>query len=583
MKLKSTCSICNKPLELKSEVLIGTEGYLRGYKCGHSFWESASPEPSEVLEYDFTSNNGQKAAYPYQQDGVRFIEKTGFNCIIADPMGLGKTIQALLAAREAENPDGSPKFKSILGIVKPNTIYQWYEESKEWFDPGLWSVFRIDGTKGFIPPGFRLYLLSMDTLSRFMSKKNGGLSTLKSLGIDLVIVDECHSFKNTESARSKALVEFLQLIGTEIREVELKYHCRHCELEWQEVKEIAFDLRRNVATETKWSRCPQCGRSFAQAEKIEADKKVGLILLSGTPIKSRADEYFIPLNLIRPDIFTSQAHFRRRWLQKDDNNKWTRIHPYMKEEFDKLTSHFILRREKNEVLDLPPFRRTFETIYVEDETLKTQYNLALADLATKARNLHKLSYFDVKENLMTLRRITGMAKVSFAVEYIDTFLDTTEKEKIAIGIMHDGVRDAIFYALSKRGIPVLKYSGEDSTEQKNRTQKLFQTSPEHRVIIINMVSGGVGLNLQACNNILCLERMWTAADEEQFEGRFWRNGQTLPVLAEYMLAHGTIDAWTSALVEHKRQVCGETLDGWDFQSDPQLLRDLVEKIISHKL
>ena len=50
-----------------------------------------------------------------------------------------------------------------------------------------------------------------------------------------------------------------------------------------------------------------------------------------------------------------------------------------------------------------------------------------------------------------------------------------------------------------------------------------------------------------------------------------------------MIAKGTIDEYFSNLVEPKRQICGETLDGWDFASDRNALRDLVEETVSHRL
>ena len=184
---------------------------------------------------------------------------------------------------------------------------------------------------------------------------------------------------------------------------------------------------------------------------------------------------------------------------------------------------------------------------------------------------------------MTLRRITGMAKVSFATEYVDVFLDTTEGEKIAIGVHHEAVRDNLYYAFKERGFNPLKLSGEDTAERKEWVRKEFCERPERRVLIVNILAGGVGLNLQACNNVLVLERQWNAADEEQFEGRFNRQGQKLPVLAEYMLAEGTIDEYFSAMVEKKRMICGETLDGWDFTSDKNALRDLVEQTVAKKL
>lgn len=585
MRLLTPCPACEKPLELKSSVSIGTE-FLNTYKCGHTFVEESQGEASRLggkESLTLESLDGKKKAFDFQADGIQFVIDSGFNCLIADPMGLGKTIQSLLAARNGG-------FKKILVLCKASCTYQWFEESKEWYSHDMWSAWIIKGTKDFIPPGFQCYIMSMDTMSRIVNKKEK-FHELKNLGFDLLIVDECHSFKNPDSSRSQALVAFLSDIShTEIDRM-IRFNCPMCRETWTDTAKVKINLRGNTSSArlSHHSICPQCQAyciSGAQKDVVDERErpKLGLILLSGTPIKNRADEYFIPLNLLAPQRYTSLTQFRRYYLKQDPyNGKWNRFDNYMYEQFQKETSKFIIRREKNGVLSLPPFRRTFETVYIDDPAVKIAYNKELANLAAAAGAKANLSFYDIQENLMTLRRIIGVAKCSFAIEYVDTFLDTTEDEKIAIGVHHEAVRDRLFYELQERGFNPLKLSGEDSAERKNTIVKQFTNDPQKRVLIVNMVAGGVGLNLQVCNNILVLERQWNAADEEQFEGRFNRQGQSRPVLAEYMITKGTIDEYFSNLVESKRQICGETLGDWGFTSDPNALRDLVDATVAHRL
>ena len=546
--LKSQCTVCGKNLVLLSQHTFGTEKLLF-YRCGHAFVEDLTKRWHSTLTMDdFISATGSKEAYDYQKDGISFIHETDFNALVADPMGLGKTIQAILAARSARNPDGSQRFKKILVLVKAATTFQWLSECREWYSQNLWSSFLIQGTKGMILPGFQIYICSMDTFSRYAKidkehkRPDGSCNVIFNRDwtnfakdIDLLIIDECHSFKNTESNRSRVLVSLIEQFGIEHK-----------------------------------------------------------VLLSGTPIKNRADEYFIPLNLLRPRHFTSLSSFRYQWLDQDPNTKkYTRIKRYKLDDFQELTKDFILRREKRDVLqNLPPFRRTFEAVFCDDENLKKLYNQNLTELEEITRN-GKFSYWDISDNLMTLRRITGLMKVPFALEYIETFLECTEdnghSEKIAIGVHHIGVRDALYASLTARGHKVLKISGEDSAEQKEHAKNVWRTDPSYRVLIVQMLAGGVGLNLQTknCQTMLGLEREWNAADEEQFEGRFWGRAEldTMPpaFLAEYMIVDGTVDLDFCKMVEKKRQICGETLDGWEFTNDPVALRELVEKIVRKKL
>ena len=596
MKLSAACTVCQKPLQLQSETRV-CEGWYRTYKCGHAFFElpsAASTNGDLVLDYQSCTKS--KAAFDFQKDGVQFMMRALANSggvLCADPMGLGKTIQSALVARESRASDSTPKYKSILTVVKSATTYQWFAESKEWFDAGLWSVFMIQGTKGFIPPGFRMYILSMDTLSRFM-KTPALAQVLKSLAIDLVIVDECHSFKNPDSARSQALVAFLQDISqTEISR-DFMLSCIMCGEKWSESVKIKINCR-NKQSDIQYRHatvCPKCKSRVVQyQDRIVLDDKErtkGLILLSGTPIKNRAEEYFIPLNLMRPDIFTNLQSFRRQWLVQNDDGKWNRIAPWRLEDFREVTKDFIIRREKNEVLSLPAFRRSFDKIGIESEEFKTAYNTALDALQERVNELaaegKEMGFFEVEANLMSLRRIVGLAKVPAAIEYVEEFLESTENEKIAIGIHHISVRDNLYFALKQKGIRVIKLSGEDSAERKDQILKEFARDPELRVIIINMIAGGVGLNIQMANNILTIERQWNAADEEQFEGRFHRQGQLLPVHNSYMIAEGIpVEDKFSVMVEDKRKLCAEALDGWDFRQDRNAVRDIVMSSLSMRI
>ncbi len=600
MRLTTQCSICHKPLQLVSETAFGND-YLRNYKCGHAFYERAEAAPLPIPDWEtknrrnYSACNGStKAAFDFQKEGVEFIFKSNFNCLIADPMGLGKTIQSLLAAREAKFPDGSRRFKTILGVVKAATTYQWFGEGKEWFDAGLWSIFMIQGTKGFIPPGFGMYIISMDTLSRFM-KTPAGTKILKDLNIDLVIVDECHSFKNPDSARSQALVAFLQDLSiTEISR-SLTLGCAACGHQWQKEIKLKVNCRTNKGTiaDYQHGNCPECGALFGHSTQHTLtleERTKGLILLSGTPIKNRAEEYFIPLNLMKPEVFTNLQSFRRNWLTQDPNTgKWNRIQHWRKEEFDKVIAPFIIRREKNAVLkDLPPFRREFERIEIDDPKFKESYNRALEVIQQRvdeaAARGKELSALDMQENLMMLRRIVGLSKVSHGLAFVEEFLESVENEKIAIGIHHEGVRDNLYFALRQKGIRVLKLSGEDSAERKNQILNEFNSNPEIRVLIINMIAGGVGLNIQSANNVLTLERQWNAADEEQFEGRFHRQGQTLPVCNTYLIAAGIpVEDYFTTMVEQKRKICGESLDGWDLSGDKAAMSDLMYRSLQTRL
>lgn len=503
----------------KSLGLETVEAPLNG-KVSHAspYVSTAIEEPPPIVEPErdktpYLSVDHSMCGYDYQMDGVDFILKTNFTCLIADAMGLGKTIQTLLACK-LKKQEVTP----TLFILKPTLIFQWCKEYHKWVDPSVFAIMPIV-SRAQIIPGMPAYAISMDFLAR-----KGVLESLKPLGIKCIVVDESHSFKDPSSARTIALIKLIQENRIEKR-----------------------------------------------------------VFLSGTPIKNRADEYFTILNLLAPHIFRDLASFKRNWLIANEKGQYTRIAPWRLEEFKKKIAQWVLRREKHEVKkSLPKLRRDYQFREIDDPRIKESYNRTLGLFQSFMSNTAGINSKDILGWLARLRSITGQAKCQMALDWSQEFLDSTE-DPLCIGIHHTAVRDTLYYVFEAAGYRPLKYSGEDSPYTKERTIQKF-TSGENRLLILNQVAGGTGLNLQTCSNALVLERQWSSSEEAQFEGRFDRDGQVNDVMITYLMARGTIDEFFHDMVETKRKIFGETISAnWDLVSDMHSLKDLAERTIANPL
>ncbi len=250
-KLTYNCPICEKPLVESKVVQIG-ESKLIQYKCGHLF--SRDITRIDTSKLDFTSVDGSgKTAREYQKTGIEFILNSDFNCIIGDQMRLGKTPQALLALKNAYK-ERTP----CLQIVRGANLWQWVRENKVWCDSLPNGIFPIIGTQAWIPHGFSCYVISMDTFGanarckcghRYHEEKckgngksceckvyesdgQGIRDKLKQIPFKLIIADEAHSFKNTGSNRSQALVDFVSFLNTGETNTYLDFTCNRCNHEW---------------------------------------------------------------------------------------------------------------------------------------------------------------------------------------------------------------------------------------------------------------------------------------------------------------------------------------------------------------
>ena len=582
-KLTTHCDICGKPLVETFAIGVSDTEVLQGYKCGHSFVKEKTGALKSVKTHAIDGSG--KIARAYQEDGIKFIldppePNEPFNCIIGDQMRLGKTPQALLAL-QSDYENRTP----ALILVRSANLYQWIREYKVWTDTLPLGIYPIVGTKSFIPPGFSAYIISMDTFSR-----KGMVEALLAFGFKLVIVDEAHSFKNTESLRSKALIQFLHDISeTEITKT-LDFQCVMCHRKWTEDVKIKVNLKYSTKESLFQHRtqCPVCFAKHAMAvQKLDekARSACGIIMLSGTAIKNRAEEYFVPLNIVAPERFPSLERFRRDWLEQDGKGKWSRVNHRRYDAFKELIRPYVLRREKEDVFtDLPQLNRVFTVITIEDQRLKDAYNNVLDRLEAEMVSNPNYSFFSSIGELNILRQICGMAKVGWTADYAETMLMDSDKAKLAIGIHHHSVRDNLSYALSQFG--VMKLSGEDSAEKKDYIMRTFETGPE-RILIANMLAGGVGMDFHYVDNVLILERQWSAADEEQFEFRFYNPDKAIKnrsTNVEYIIAKGTIDEWFYDMVEEKRTIFGETIGThWSLSQDQSSFKQLLEQTVSHRL
>ncbi|KIP06728.1 hypothetical protein PHLGIDRAFT_72252, partial [Phlebiopsis gigantea 11061_1 CR5-6] len=62
-----------------------------------------------------------------------------------------------------------------------------------------------------------------------------------------------------------------------------------------------------------------------------------------------------------------------------------------------------------------------------------------------------------------------------------------------------------------------------------------------KVLLMTIQSGGTGLNITSCNNVIVLDPWWNPYLEEQAIGRVHRIGQTKPVHVYRIVAEDTIE------------------------------------------
>jgi len=160
-------------------------------ECGHAYTQKIVRS-----QYDVVSEKGQEP-FPFQKDGIKFIEDTDFRCIIGDEMGLGKTIQYLCAIKLHDEK------LPVLIFAKKGLVRQLEIELYNW-SGHLPQV--IESSKQKVHP-FPVTIISYDTMARIKEP----YEVFKF--VKTVILDECQYIKNEDAKRTNAIRLLVQRVG----------------------------------------------------------------------------------------------------------------------------------------------------------------------------------------------------------------------------------------------------------------------------------------------------------------------------------------------------------------------------------
>lgn len=355
-----------------------------------------------------------------------------------------------------------------------------------------------------------------------------------------------------------------------------------------------FKAKTLILDECQLIANPSAGRT--KAIRAIAQNAKYVIALSGTPFKNNVHEYFTILNILRPDLHSNYAAFIRRWCKVIKKGNTHAVEGLINPEaFLEYNKDFVFYFDREQVLpDLPKVFRQYK--YVElDKLLTDAYDkqleqfTAFYDKATEfgSKGVSFQDQANLLAFLVKMKHLAGLAKVSAIEDYVEEFLEQTDR-KLAIFIHHQDVDRILTQRLNKvienynilvemNGLKgkkvnnVLNFrAGLDIYEAEDLKNK-FREDESNRIAVLSTLSNAEGLNFQFMSDCIIGERQWNPANEEQVEGRFPRPGSTADKInAIYPVAVNTIDEMLAELVEKKRQWVKEALTGetvsWDESS-----------------
>jgi SWI/SNF-related matrix-associated actin-dependent regulator 1 of chromatin subfamily A len=479
------------------------------------------------VEVDFSKYNDilakdGKKLYKHQEDGIKFLLARN-GCILADDMGLGKSIQSIIAALES----GA---KNILVVCPSSAKINWEREINTFCD----DTTIIDGKKW---SEAKFTIINFDILKNFHTlhdrrtqssedvKLNRELANAK---YDCCIIDEAHYLKNNESIRGKIMVELAVKHG---------------------IPKV-------------W-------------------------LLTGTPVANRPMDFFNLLKIIKSPIAENWKHYAVRYCDgrqffrtlKNGLKKqiWLTDGASNLEELASKTKNIILRRLKTEVLDMPdkvitPMHHKLTTKgWVQYEALWEEYLEKRVLEGKKNGSLQK----DLVE-LVLLRQFIAAEAIPHTIEMVENAIEMGRKVIIFTSFTEElEILSAHFGKIS------VKHNGPMTTNQKQKSVDAFQNNPKVKVFIGNIKSAGVAITLTEATVVIFNSFDWVPGNNEQAEDRAFRIGQKNDVNVYYQIFDDTISTRMWNMVRNKKDII-DIIMGDRKLTDEEITASLVDELINEK-
>ena len=465
-------------------------------------------------------NKAFEGLYSFQQAGALFLV-TAQQAILADPMGSGKTIQAIAAAKCI---DSLPAL-----IVCPNSMKKtWAKEIEKWCPES--PVYIVEGTKKkrqeailacTDEPGFCIINWEAVRLhSRLSPYGSIGLSDtertqkeLNNVSFRLVIADEAHRMKDPTSKQTRAV----------------------------------WNVAHSPSVNYRWA-------------------------LTGTPLTKTPETLWPILHYLNPTEHPSKTAFIQRYCNSAPSQWGPGLDIFglkeeTKEEFFEIFDPRFRRMPKEVVLpNLPPIQRirkyvtmgdqqriAYEEMAEEMVTTDDEGNLIIAvnPVSKLTRLVQYASSCIRRENDKTVL-VDPSVKLDQLMEDLNDYL--AEEESVVVFAVSRQLIEMAEKRLQKKKIPFSVIKGAQTDKVRQKAIDDFQES-KVPVILVVIAAGGVGITLATARIAIFLQRSYSFVDMSQAEARIHRIGSEKHESVIYVdyITEGTVENWQIDALEGKAQ------------------------------
>lgn len=461
---------------------------------------SAQISPDELLIEAYCHERWRRVGlvpYPYQlQTCRRIVDELRGRAILADEVGLGKTVEAGMVLKELMLRGLVHK---ALILTPASLTWQWDLELRDKF--GIATV-RQRTEYDWERAG--VLVASLDT-----AKREPHCDIIHSQQYDLLIVDEAHRLKNARSVNWRF-----------VSGIRRKY----CLL--LTATPVQNDLRElyNLVTLLTPGRLGTY-RQFQQ--RFMLDRRTPR---SADELRN-ALQTCIVRNRRGPDTIEfppRNVHALPVQLSKPERTFYDAVSGFLRDQYERMAN-------MSGVLALITLQRE------------------VCSSAPAALGTLKL-FYDRQQWAGQRSQLASLIELGNAVIDKSTKCDTVLRliadsdEQFLVFTEYRTTQQYIRWRLAQAGISSLPFDGSMSASKKEWTRHLFRHTAR---VLVCTESGGEGLNFQFCRNVVNYDLPWNPMRLEQRIGRVHRLGQTRPVNIYNMATQNTVEEYILYLLHEK--------------------------------
>ncbi|KAJ5448700.1 SNF2-related protein [Penicillium cf. griseofulvum] len=482
-----------------------------------------------------------KVLRPHQVEGVKFlyrcvtglVDKNANGCIMADGMGLGKTLQCIAlmwTLLKQSSEAGKTTIQKCVIACPSSLVGNWANELVKWLGKDATTPFAIDGKatkaelitqikqwaiasgRGIVRP---VLIVSYETLRMYAD-------TLNDTPIGLLLCDEGHRLKNKES------------------------------LTWNALNQLNVTRR---------------------------------VILSGTPIQNDLSEYFALLHFANPNLLGSQAEFRKRFelpiLRGRDaagTDEEKKLGDERLQELSGVVNKFIIRRT-NELLskylpvkyehvvfcNMSQFQRGLYNHFIKSPEIQS---LLRGKGSQPLKAIGLLKKLCNHPDLLDLANDLPGCEHTFPEDYSPPILGVAiEKlrvdtnDKIVLISNYTQTLDLFEKLCRSRGYGSLRLDGTMNIKKRTKlVDKFNDPDGQEFVFLLSSKAGGCGLNLIGANRLVLFDPDWNPAADQQALARVWRDGQKKDCFVYRFIATGSIEEKIFQRQSHKQSLSSCVVD-----------------------